>query len=136
MHPTANCAFDVTRLGLLKYDNLEKTYIPTNAEDAVKTISLKLSEEKKNKIAVMTSENLRFECFEGLGRWMRVNWVLSGNSRLACHMRDRSVFNATEMSWVLLNMLQRHQNNSGVDYSGKYDDLAKTTAGAAKNSEK
>lgn len=123
--------FDARELGLISFNAWEKTYIPHSIEDGVKTVKNNLVPEKKTLLEKMSVEQLRYENGSGLGEWMRVNWVLSGKrSRLRDYCsRVKQVSIPGEITWIILNLLQRDLRGEQVDYSGEFFELAETSTG-------
>lgn len=125
-------------LGLLKFNPWEKSYVPNSIEDAVLTLKNKLTKEKKEQLIAMTEEQLRFENSNHLGKWMQTNWVLwADNNRLRLVFYvEKKITNHTEMSWIILNLLQQDLKGYIVDYSKDFTPLAKSSEGAIIDSKK
>ncbi len=90
-------------------------YVPTNLQEAVDELSKMLQPALATEIRESSSDGLIIYHFS-LGRWMRNNWGLWGNSELAQYFQRRSICHPDAMSSVILTAYWQTVNNLDITF--------------------
>ncbi len=105
-------------------NNPFKVYIPKDLEDSFAELNKMLHPKYVKKI-----KNDEVELHMGLGLWIRNNWGLWANSRLAKYFRELEVNHPDDMSSIILSNFKLHLNGKPLEvekqiaYSKEYERL-------------
>lgn len=94
---------------------MEKTYIPTNLEEAFQWLDEHVSDKevfiKEDEITAVAL------CHHGLGRWLRNNWGLwKEDTPLAFYFISHGVKHADDMSGIILRSYWRFKNHQPIRF--------------------
>ena len=91
-----------TNLIVDRKDSVHDTYIPENPEDCFFTLTKVLSKANIDTIRALPSSSKTLKYHMTLGRWIRNNFGLWGNSRLAKYFLNRGVNHPDHMSGEIM----------------------------------
>ncbi len=80
----------------------KSTYIPTDLDDAHRELQRLLTAKEIQHIKTMHSQSGMIEYHMGLGLWLRNNWGLWHESRLARYFDQLGIYHADDMSGLIL----------------------------------
>lgn len=90
-----------------------ETYIPKNLDDCFKTLVKLFSPEEIEKVKNKTEENMN-SYHHGTGRWLRNEWGLWQDSRLAKWFNEKGIHHADDMSGIILASFWRDINSEPI----------------------
>ncbi|QIE58637.1 hypothetical protein G5B37_03395 [Rasiella rasia] len=100
----------------IEKDSINGKYIPTDLNDAIKHLDLKLADEFKSKIKLMTEEQFTVEGHIGIGlRVIRNGWELWGKSRLSNYFENLGIDHPDTMSGIILTSYYRQLIGEPID---------------------
>lgn len=91
-----------------------KIQIPENLEQCFGTLKQMFGAEELEKICTGPESNM-VRYHHGLGRWLRNNWGLWGESKLKEHLKKIGLWHADDMSSVILDSFWRHLHDVPLD---------------------
>jgi hypothetical protein len=91
-----------------------EVYIPINLEDCFAQLNKLLKPEDIEMIKASSEEDMVRYHF-GMGMWLRNNWGLWGNSRLATWFNERGIHHPDDMSAIILDSYWRHLNQRQIN---------------------
>ena len=103
--PLICCAEDV--------DSGESMYVPKNLEECFAELEVVLPPRVLKRFKNI-EENLVLSYRYGLARWIRVNWGLCSNSRLAKYFHEKGIFYPADMSSLILISFHRHLHERAI----------------------
>jgi hypothetical protein len=89
-------------------DSLRGIYIPKDLGDCFKQIDSFWNDSTKMKAKSWSEKDFIAKTHFGLGLWMRNNWQLWGGSRLSKYFNDMGIYDAENMSGVILKTYHRY----------------------------
>ena len=112
-------------------ERVNDIYIPADIDDAITELDNNfLSAEDREYIMSLSEEELPRDLHHTLGMYIRNDWGLWFDSRLAQHLRTLGISHPDEMSAYILMAYYRHHHGLGLpeikDYIG-YSGMRKTT---------
>lgn len=94
----------------------KKEYIPKDLDECFLVLDTVLSGDVINQIRTSEEDSL-YKFHMGLGLWLRNNWGLWSNSRLAKWFKLQGLFHADDMSGVILVSYHRYLNQEPIKLS-------------------
>lgn len=85
-------------------------YIPTDLQDCLRQLDLLIPDSVRNTIREMEEQTFCTNAHFGLGRWMRNNWELWGQSRLWTYFHKLGLSHPDDISGLILQSYHRHLN--------------------------
>jgi hypothetical protein len=85
---------------------------PTTLEETYIYLNQIFSDEEKYSFMTLPEEEATIRLHHGLGRWIRNNWGLWGNSKLRKYLLEKGLQHPDEMSSFILRSYHRYLNNN------------------------
>lgn len=92
---------------------------PTTLNECFEVLNDLLSDKDIDSFKSVDERTATARAHHGLGRWMRNNWGLWKGSELKQHFEDMGLWNADDMSGVILDSYHRHLNGKDLDVEGQ-----------------
>ena len=93
-------------------------YIPTDLDDTFVELKKMLSPAMLHDFRIGPEKEM-LNHHDGLGRWIRNNWMLWQGSRLSKHFNDLGIDHPEDMSVIILDSFWRHLNDRPIDVAGQ-----------------
>ena len=93
----------------------EATYVPTDVPDAVQHLIATLDPDSLREARRELEDDFAVGQHFGLGLWMRNNWGLWGESRLAAYFKKLGIHHPDDMSAIVLHSLWRQLNDLPIN---------------------
>jgi hypothetical protein len=93
--------------------NANSVYIPKDLSECFDELEKRLDQTLIDEMKAVTESEMSKYHF-GVGMWMRNNWGLWGESRLAKYFNSLGVYQPDEMSGIILTSFWRHLNNQPI----------------------
>ena len=84
------------------FSKKELKYKPVNLEEAVQQLFKIIPDTTQQKVLSMTENEFITSSHFGLGMYIRNNWIYWGNRKLSKHFRSIGIFQADDMSGIIL----------------------------------
>ena len=94
-------------------------YIPSDLDDALVELDRILGRRGRNEVLWAETEDEMAVFHFGVGQWMRNNWGLWGNSRLANYFTALGVHHPDDMSGIILDSYWRQTHDQPIDLEGQ-----------------
>jgi hypothetical protein len=92
---------------------MAETYIPKDLDDCFKTLIKLFTPENLERVKNNPVENMN--CYHhGTGRWLRNEWGLWEDSRLAKWFNEKGIHHADDMSGIIFTSFWRELNSEPI----------------------
>lgn len=111
-----NTAKEVFKENKIRFtaDSLMGVYIPRDIEDSFKQLDLLVNDSTKQIVKKLSEKEFLANAHLGFGTWLRNNWQLWAGSRLSKFFNDQGIYNAEDMSGILLTSYHRKLNHQTI----------------------
>ncbi|MEZ4687504.1 MAG: DUF6794 domain-containing protein [Bacteroidia bacterium] len=92
----------------------QKQTKPHNLEQCFAQLDEMLADSTKDKIMAGSEDDFVVNSHFGLGRWMRNNWGLWGNSKLRKFFKKMGLFHPDDMSSIILRSYYRYLKDEEI----------------------
>jgi hypothetical protein len=89
-------------------DTWKGKYIPKDIDDAIIQLDFMISDSAKAKFKDYNENEFSVMCHLTLGRHIRNDWQLWNGSRLTKYFNGYGIYNAEDMSWIIIKCYLRH----------------------------
>ena len=79
-----------------------ENYIPKDLDDCLQQLDKLIPDSEKEKIKKMDEEEFSMSAHFVLGQWIRNQWILVSDSRLAKYFADLGVIHSDDMSVIII----------------------------------
>lgn len=97
-------------------DSSETVYIPVDLPDCMLQLDTILTLENKELIRSLEEKVFLSRAHLSLGMWLRNNWGLWGDSRLATYFEEQGIHHPDDMSGVILRCYYHYVKGENVNY--------------------
>ena len=91
----------------------ELAYIPKNLEECFNELKKVMTPEQLDEFKNKKEDNV-IEYHHSIGRWIRNNWGLWSESRLAKYFNSIGIHHPDDMSGIILDSFYRHLNGKDI----------------------
>lgn len=112
----------------IQLSHINGRYIPTDLDDAIKTLDQIVDDTGKYKFKYQPEEVAVRKIHFSFGKWMIVNWGFYEGSRLSHFLKGKGISYPDDMAQVLMICFHRHLNQKPLEF----DQLAKHYADTRK----
>src|SRR5260221_1398911 len=92
----------------LTTDSLRGVYIPKDIQECFKQLNTFFNDSTKEKVKSLKEDEFTGRYHLGFGTWLRNSWGLWGGSRLSNYFDEMGIYNAEDMSGIILSSYHRY----------------------------